>query len=190
MIHDKTEYHKILLIKEFKTQLVNFLDELIDLFPKEGDLILIRIFIKDQIPMADVLGRYQRDILPFEHKIMSRDEHFFLDHPFLYAKTPLGEEKVNHFKDLWTKGILSLEDKLTVWKWMDVFNIIAKRYITHFGYIQGWEPKSATPNETSIPNLENVTYRLNEVKSNNKEINSTTKEMVCKNGVCYLNSSS
>jgi hypothetical protein len=142
MIGDQQEHQKILLIKEFKTQLVTFLDELIDQFPQEGDLILIRIFIKDQIPMTDVLGRYQRDILPYEYKVKNREEKFFLEHPFLYSNTPIGTEKVNHFKDLWTKNILDDNDKETIWQWMDVFNFIARKYVDLFGYIQGWEPVS------------------------------------------------
>jgi len=170
MINDKTEHQKIMLIKEFKTQLVTFLDELIDQFPNEGDLILIRIFIKDQIPMADVLGRYQRDILPYEHKVKNRDEKFFLEHELLYAKTPIGSEKVNHFKELWTKNIIDKNDKDTVWRWMDVFNLIARKYVNHFGYIPGWEPKQ----ETMTPQLNNVIY------------NNDSSSLYCENNVCKL----
>jgi hypothetical protein len=175
MINDKSEYQKILLIKEFQTQLVLFLDELIAQFPTEGDLILIRIFIKDQIPMADVLGRYQRDILPFEHKITNRDDKFFLEHPFLYTRTPIGDEKVNHFKDLWTKNILSPEDKDTVWTWMDAFNKIAKKYIQNFGYIAGWEPKNSSTAQ--------VIEKNDNTNENNVKYNNNIK---CENGVCYL----
>lgn len=137
---NNAEYQKISLIKEFKVQLVKFLDELCDQFPQEGDLMLIRFFISE-IPMADVLGRYQRDILPFEEKITRQDDRFFLEHPFLYTKTPITGEKINHFKELWTKNILSNEDKETVWKWMNLFNRIAKCYLKQFGYVQGWERK-------------------------------------------------
>ena len=37
------------VLQEFKNGLISFVDELIDQFPKEGDLIMIRIFLKDQI---------------------------------------------------------------------------------------------------------------------------------------------
>lgn len=168
MIKDNIESHKILLIKEFHFQLIKFLDELIAQFPKEGDFILIRLFIKDQLPMADVLGRYQRDILPFENQMKNKDDKFFLEHPFLYMNTPLEENKINHFKGLWTKDILSSEDKETIWEWMNVFNKIAKKYIDNFGYISGWEPKKPIPVQT-----ENVTY-------------SVDNNMICKDGVCYL----
>ena len=42
-------------------ELPKFLDEIIEQFPYEGDFVLIRMFIKDQIPVADILGRFIRE---------------------------------------------------------------------------------------------------------------------------------
>lgn len=131
------EIKKLKLIREFRSQLVRFLDELIEQFPKEGDLILIRIFIKDQIPMADVLGRYIRDILPFKKEVDERNEEFFLKHSVLYQNVT--SSKVDHFRELWKSDILEEEDRKIIWEWMDVFNIIALNYQQTFGSISGWE---------------------------------------------------
>ena len=49
----KDEKTQILL--QFKNELITFFDELIDIFPSEGDLVMIRIFLKDQIPIEDVM---------------------------------------------------------------------------------------------------------------------------------------
>ena len=64
------------IVKEFRDQLVNFLDEIIEQFPRECDFVLIRMFIKDQVPIYDVLGRFIRDILPLKKYIDERDENY------------------------------------------------------------------------------------------------------------------
>ena len=40
------------ILNEFKTQLIVFLDELVAQFPTEGDLIVVRLFIANQLPIA------------------------------------------------------------------------------------------------------------------------------------------
>ena len=60
------ESKKLRLLEEFRNQLVNFLDELIEQFPMESDFVLIRMFIKDQVPVTDILGRFIRDLLPLK----------------------------------------------------------------------------------------------------------------------------
>ena len=37
-----------LILQEFKNNLITFFDELIDQFPTEADLVIIRIFLKDR----------------------------------------------------------------------------------------------------------------------------------------------
>ena len=41
------ERDRLYLLNEFRDQLVNFLDEIIEQFPRECDFVLIRMFIKD-----------------------------------------------------------------------------------------------------------------------------------------------
>lgn len=138
---DNIEDKKLNLIREFRSQLVNLLDELIEQFPYEGDFVIIRIFIKDQIPMADVLGRYIRDLLPIAEQIKSRNEKFFLENTVLYTGASIASSKVNHFKNLWLSNQLDDNDKEIIWKWMDLLTAIADKYYKNFGYIKGWEAK-------------------------------------------------
>jgi len=138
---ENKEEKKLNLIREFRMQLVSFLDELIEQFPEEGEFVIIRIFVKDQMPMADVLGRYIRDLLPFSNQIKDRNENFFLENDLLYTGTSIGASRINHFRNLWQSDKLDQNDRETVWKWMELFNAIASRYLKNFGYVQGWEPK-------------------------------------------------
>jgi hypothetical protein len=138
-MNDNNEVKKISLIREFRMVLVSFLDELIEQFPHEGDFVIIRIFIKDQVPMADVLGRFIRDLLPCSEQVKSRNEKFFLDNTLLYSGASVADTKVNHFKNLWLSNQLDDNDRETVWKWMDALNKIASQYYKLFGSVPGWE---------------------------------------------------
>jgi len=131
------EIQKLKLIHEFRTQLVLFLDELINQFPVEADLILIRIFIKDQIPMQDVIGRYIRDILPYKQQVDERNDRFFMEHSVLYHSVQ--QSKVDHFRELWCSDRLDEHDREMIWRWIDVFNTIAENYVQSFGHVRGWE---------------------------------------------------
>ena len=138
-MNDNNEVKKISLIREFRMVLVSFLDELIEQFPHEGDFVIIRIFIKDQVPMADVLGRFIRDLLPCAEQVKSRNEKFFLDNTLLYSGASVADSKVNHFKNLWLSNQLDDNDRETVWKWMDALNKMASQYHKSFGSVPGWE---------------------------------------------------
>lgn len=133
------ESNKLKLMKEFRDQLVTFLDEIIEQFPTECDFVLIRMFIKDQIPVHDILGRFIRDILPVKEYVEKKDESFFLNNTLLYTGGNISNDKINHFQQLWQSNKLDDEDRETIWKWMACFIKIADCYYNKYGYIHGWE---------------------------------------------------
>lgn len=133
------EEKKLQIMMEFRNQLVTFLDELIEQFPQEGDFVIIRIFIKDQIPVCDVIGRFIRDLLPLREQVKAKNQDFFLQNSILYTGASLANDKVNHFKDLWLSNQLDDNDRDIIWKWMDLFINIAHKYHKSFGYVKGWE---------------------------------------------------
>ena len=103
---------------DFKASLVNFFDELIEQFPEEGDLVVIRIFLNDQIPIADVMSTFISKIVPLSDMVKKRDDNFFIQNNVLFEK--LDKSKVNHFKKLWRSDRLDLEDRQVIWKWYDL----------------------------------------------------------------------
>lgn len=133
------ESKKLRLLEEFRNQLVNFLDELIEQFPMESDFVLIRMFIKDQVPVTDILGRFIRDLLPLKDVVKKRDQQFFLENTILYTGGNIKTDKVDHFKKLWQSDSLDVSDREVIWDWMDLFMRIAGSYHTSFGPICGWE---------------------------------------------------
>lgn len=117
------------ILREFKDNLISFFDELIDQFPQEGDLIMLRIFLKDQIPIQDVINAFNvvinRDEQKLRKMVKEKNEVFFLEHNvFDFA----GKDKVNHFKRLWRSGRLDTEDKKVIWHWVESFIYIGDKY--------------------------------------------------------------
>ena len=110
------------LIIEFRDQLIKFLDELIDQFPSESQFIIIRILVKDQILIEDVLGQFIKDILPEKNNIKQRKDTFFTDNKFLKTKNG------SLFKTVWECPQLDKEDREIIWKWIDLFVLTLKSF--------------------------------------------------------------
>ena len=144
-MEENKEHGKMYYMKEFRTYLVQFLDELIEHFPQEPNFVIMRIFIKDQVPVASVIGKFIRDILPYREQSQKRDSKFFADHPFLYITQQdmdsIGKEKINYFTKLWNSDALDDNDRNTIWEWMDLFMEFANKYYTQYGYVLGFEKK-------------------------------------------------
>lgn len=135
---------KIYYMKEFRNYLVQFLDELIEQFPNEPNFVIMRIFIKDQAPMEEVLGRFIRDVLPYRKQAQDRDCKFFIEHPFLFLSQEdmdTSKEHFNYFTELWQSDVLDETDRNVIWSWVDVFMEFGHKYHTQYGYVPGYEKK-------------------------------------------------
>lgn len=121
---------EIELLIQLRTQLVNFLDELIESFPNEADFVIFRIFVNDRIPIADIMKYIVNNLCPLQDMIKNRDEHFFLNHNVLFEKFSENENsKVNHFKRMWTSKTLDKDDKEVIWRWFQSFVFLGNKYI-------------------------------------------------------------
>jgi hypothetical protein len=121
---------QIEILKEFKDNLINFFDELIEQFPNEGDLVMIRIFLNDRIEIQYVLQvfihKINSDDQSLRKMVKERNETFFLEHNIFDS---FGKNKINHFKKIWRSGVLDDEDKLIIWRWVDSFIHSGDKYI-------------------------------------------------------------
>lgn len=117
------------LLIQLKTQLVSFLDELIDSFPNEPDFVIFRIFVNDKLPIQSIMQYIIENLCPLQDLVKNKDENFFLNHNVLFEKFSEKESsKVNHFKKLWTSGALDKEDKEVMWKWFKSFIFLGNKY--------------------------------------------------------------
>ena len=118
------------ILNQFKNNIITFIDELINQFPEEGDLVILRIFMKDRVPIQNIFNLFVAKILPLKNMIVEKNEDFFLNHCTLFddIKDSSGTEKVGHFKKLWRSGRLDKEDKKIVWKWFESFIFLVEKY--------------------------------------------------------------
>lgn len=132
---------KLYYMKEFRNHLVQFLDELIEQFPNEPNFVIMRIFIKDQVPVEAVMGRFIRDILPYRKQAQDRDCKFFIEHPFLFLSQEdmEGNDHFNYFAELWQSDMLDESDRNVIWSWLDIFMEFGHKYFTQYGYVAGFE---------------------------------------------------
>jgi hypothetical protein len=136
---------EIQVLKEFKNNLISFFDELIDQFPEMGDLVMIRIFLKDQILIKDVIEMFSFQLNKNEQQIRKiikdRNEQFFLEENNFFdglintkADSSSGmssggvKNKVSKFQNIWRSNRLDKEDKDTIWKWIDSFVFLTDKY--------------------------------------------------------------
>lgn len=114
------------VLKEFKVNLVHFLDELIEQFPMEADLVLVRIFVNDQIETKTIMNTFIKDVLPFKQQVVDRNDHFFLSDKFQLLNG-LGKKK-NHLSNIWKSAHLDEEDRKIIWSWFDLFFRLVQQY--------------------------------------------------------------
>jgi hypothetical protein len=116
------------VLSEFKSQLILFFDELIENFPQEGDLVIVRLFITTQVPIADLMADFNRNINKDGQKlrkmVKDRREDFFLSNNLF----PKFKSTLKHFKKLWRSGTLDSDDKEIIWKWVDTFIFLGDKY--------------------------------------------------------------
>jgi len=117
------------ILIQFKNSLISFVDELIEQFPQEPDLIILRIFLKDQIPIEDVMNKFiytiNKNDRELKKYIADRNEFVFLESDVFDG---IAKSKSINFKKLWRSGNLDKEEKETVWKWIDSFVKLSDLY--------------------------------------------------------------
>jgi len=119
------------VVIEFKDNLIDFFNELIDQLPDVPELVLIRLFLINQVEPTQLIETFNYNIHKnqslLRNMLKSRNESFFLDgDPFgLSSDLQKGASKL---KNIWRSPALSDEDRDVIWQWMDSLMSIADRY--------------------------------------------------------------
>jgi len=123
---------EIHVLKEFKNNLISFFDELIDQFSDIGELVMIRIFLNDQVIIKDVVESVSYQINKNDQMIRKiikdRNEEFFLEENNFFDGLSKQHDKVLKFQTIWRSNRLDKEDKETIWKWIDSFVFLTDKY--------------------------------------------------------------
>ncbi len=118
--------NNITVLGIFHKRLIGFLDELINQFPDEPDLVIMRILIKDQVPIKNIMENMKIKLYKCRNMIESRNELFFLQNDSLFSD--VSKDKVNHFKKIWRSNSLDDDDREVIWLWIDSFVAISDEY--------------------------------------------------------------
>lgn len=114
------------ILERFKRGYMQFIDELLEQFPEETDLVIIRVFFEDQVPVTVVADAFLSHVLPYKSMITKRDEKFFMENNNIFGMLDTG--KVLHFKKLWTSTRLDKDDREAIWKWFDTLCALIEAY--------------------------------------------------------------
>jgi hypothetical protein len=114
------------LLQLFKTNMIDFLDELIQQFEEEGDLMVMRFFLSEQVPVELLMKQFHKFVMPHKELIRTKNEQFFLEHDNIFGSSP--KDKVVHFKQLYLK--MANEDRDTLWAWFKSFISICDKWHT------------------------------------------------------------
>ena len=123
-----------IILLQFQNSLTSFFDEMIELFPKEPDFIKIRIFIKDQIEIQEVMDIFTYNIIrtstesneTIKKMIKERNEIDIMESPIITELFP--KDKILYYKKFWNSPKVFIEDKKIIWKWLDSFVGISEKY--------------------------------------------------------------
>ncbi len=117
---------RIDVLIKFKNTVVAFIDEIIEQFPRDSDLILCRLYIKDQIPTENLMNIFINFFLPQKEMIVKKDEKFFTEGTaefFVHLNI-----KNNIFEKIWASKILDEDDRAIIWEWMSSIVTIVDKY--------------------------------------------------------------
>ena len=120
---------EILILKDFKKNLTSFIDGLIDQFPTDEDLIVLRIYFNDQVDIKKVMETFthqlNKDDQKLKEDIKNHNDSFLVESLTIDY---FGNTKTIQFKKIWRSPRLDQEDKKIIWKWIDGFVYLSDKY--------------------------------------------------------------
>jgi len=113
--------------------LVQFFDELVETFPRQGDFVIFRIMIKDRIPTTDIVSHFKKTLVPhlkiIKEKTSGKEVSVSLLQIMNTIFSGLGSVSSSTFEDL-LNTLHPVNDKETIdamWRWLDVFGTLTEK---------------------------------------------------------------
>ena len=113
--------------------LVQFFDELVETFPRQGDFVIFRIMIKDRIPTTDIVSHFKKTLVPhlkiIKEKTSGKEVSVYLLQIMNTIFSGLGSVSSSTFEDL-LNTLHPVNDKETIdamWRWLDVFGTLTEK---------------------------------------------------------------
>jgi|LakMenE01Jun11ns_1017448.scaffolds.fasta_scaffold8125304_1 hypothetical protein len=112
------------ILKKFKDNLMEFIDQLREQYPNIKDLKLMKIYIKASVPMTEVIDNFYRYSIPHKNKISTKDENFFLQNDNIFSF--LAPDKQTLLKDIWNQADNDTKD--IIWQWFNLLINLSEQY--------------------------------------------------------------
>ena len=117
------------IMRHFRENLIVFVDALVEKFPQEYDLHLLRLVIEDA-PIEPIIVDFGKIIIPYADMVMSRNDVFFLEKCSTLLKGIVPDTvELDHFKRIWLSSDFSPDDRNQLWRWFRLFLNLAQKYI-------------------------------------------------------------
>lgn len=114
------------LQKDLHKGLVEFLDEMSELFPDEMNIVLAKVFVRDMVSPSTLMNKFIEYALQHKNHIHQHNEDFFLsENNFFDSLCP---SQIGYFRTLWQSPLLEPEDYEIIWSWFERFVHIAEKY--------------------------------------------------------------
>lgn len=112
------------VLGRFKTSLVQFLDDIIETFPREDAFVTLRILVKDQVSPVIIMDAFVKQLGCIEDQVARRDASFFADSNPLFAAIgcPGG------FAAIWNSPSMLQENRDAMWQWLSELVKVAQLY--------------------------------------------------------------
>ena len=114
-------------LKIFVTQLQNFIDDLILLYPADNDFKVFKngVALLNRTNPRKIVNLFKEYVDKYENRIISRDETFFLQNDYNeIEKTENILESMNKLKNYWKD--LNDSNKEKVWKYFEILIKLSK----------------------------------------------------------------
>jgi hypothetical protein len=116
-------------IDKFNASFIEFLDEMINIFPNDADFRMYKLAINAGISMNNkVIIKIFNDsvVTVYGDQILSKDEQFFVNNEYSdIVENPEYNALIYKIKDYWTT--MNEANKTAVWKYFRVFILLCKK---------------------------------------------------------------
>jgi hypothetical protein len=114
----------IVILGKFKTNLISFLDEMIDSF-NLPELIIFRVGITTA-PIDQIMGEFIRNVLPYKQYAKDRDIAFYTH--IVKGCDPRLKDSIASVQRILTSGSVDDDTKNVIWSWFDQFIKLSQAY--------------------------------------------------------------
>lgn len=125
-------------LKAFNAQIVNFSQDLLRQYPKDGDFIIYSEAIETLVKVDNMqcLKNFIKYAYPYKGQIMAEDENYFLSYNVSGHEDSTSElvKLSKKIKSIW-KDNCSDATKKAIWKYFKVLIILAEKSVSELGVL-------------------------------------------------------